>query len=398
MTVLVQDYPEATSARDRAGQTLSAEIFSDLASVEALWRGLDASDATVATPYQRFEWIAAHLALVPEGSLRVVVLRDAAGAAQMLMPFTVSRRAGIAVARVVGAKHANYHMPLFASRRAITLRPEQIRAALADAGRKAGFDVYALDHQPRFWDGLANPLAEGGIRCASDGYGLLLGPDAESTLKRVFSGDARKKLRAKERKLAETFGPVSHRIGDGASIAAILDTFYAQKRERFAGMGIANPYQDERVRAFLAAASAGGGDRSAVEVHALVCQPADGPERILATFGGAIDRNRFSGMWTSFDADPQVARFSPGDVLLHRLIGQQTEAGRRAFDLGVGEARYKSSICDETIELLEVTIPVSLRGQVFAMAARAATKAKRRIKSSPMLYEATKRLRAMRAS
>jgi hypothetical protein len=33
-------------------------------------------------------------------------------------------------------------------------------------------------------------------------------------------------------------------------------------------------------------------------------------------FVGAVDARRFSGMLTSFDPDPALARFSPGDLLL----------------------------------------------------------------------------------
>ena len=403
--------------RDRMRGRLSAEIFHDLDSVSALWRGLEASPGAVATPYQRFDWVAAFVADEggPEAggrgsSLRIMVLRDEGGRAQLLIPLRISRDGGFAVARVIGAKHANYHMPLYASPQGAAIPAEEIEAALARAGREAGIDVYALDHQPRFWDGTANPLSARGAPCASDAYGLLLGPDAESTLRRAFSGDARKKLRAKERKLVEALGPVEHRIGTSPeAVAAILEAFYAQKAARFAAMGVPNPYAGSAVRRFIARGTARGGAPNeagdaardatqanrtpAIEVHALVATNTD---RILATFGAAVDQHRFSGMWTSFDTDPDLGRFSSGDLLLHRLIGQQTEAGRRVFDLGVGEARYKASICDETIELAQVLIPVSPRGHLYAAAARAAARAKHRMKRSPRLWEAVRRLRRLR--
>ena len=110
-------------------------------------------------------------------------------------------------------------------------------------------------------------------------------------------------------------------------------------------------------------------------------------------FAGAVDGQRYSGMMTAFDADPVVSRSSPGDILLHHLIADQTARGRRAFDLGVGEARYKANICDETIELGEVTIPVTLRGHLFALGAVAAARLKRRIKRDPRLMGLAVRLR-----
>ncbi|WP_147044956.1 GNAT family N-acetyltransferase [Methylobacterium gnaphalii] len=397
MTSLAQDLTSAGMIRDSMCGGLKAEVFVDLASVEALWRGMETAPDALATPYQRFDWVASFVrGLEVQDRLRVLVLRDEAGRPAMLLPLLLSRMRGLTVARVAGAKHANYHMPLYASRQAAGLFAEEVEAALVAAGREAGIDAYALDHQPRFWDGIANPLSTKGAPCASDAYGLMLGPDAEATVKRAFSGDARKKLRAKERKLVEALGPVDYvQATTPETIVAILDAFYEQKRSRFTMMGIANPYADDDVRRFIAAATAPGQARPAIELHALIAKN-DG--RVLATFGGAINDNRFSGMWTSFDPDPEIGRFSPGDLLLHHLINQQTSAGRRAFDLGVGEARYKSSICDETIELVEVLIPVTLRGHLFAQATDAALRLKRRIKRSPRLWQAVSRLRALRRS
>jgi len=43
----------------RASATLTAEVFSDLAAVEALWRRLESDPASLHTPYQRFDWVGA---------------------------------------------------------------------------------------------------------------------------------------------------------------------------------------------------------------------------------------------------------------------------------------------------------------------------------------------------
>ncbi|KQU19132.1 acyl-CoA acyltransferase [Methylobacterium sp. Leaf94] len=395
MAVLAHELTGAGAMRARMRPRLAAEVFHDLAAAEALWRALEADPAVLATPYQRFDWVAAFARTAPGADLRIVVLRDAAGRPRMLLPLVVAREGGATVARVVGAKHANYHMPLFASREAAAMPPEDLAEALHRFGREAGIDVFALSHQPRFWDGAANPLHHRAEPAPSDGYGLILGPDPDATLKRVFSSDARKKLRAKERKLVEAFGPVACRRAETPEeTEAFLAAFYAQKAARFAAMGLADPYADPAVRDFLArAASPAGG--SVLEVTALVATETG---RIFAVFAGAVDAQRYSGMFTAFDADPAVSRSSPGDILLHHLIGDQTVRGRRTFDLGVGEARYKSSICDETIELGEVALPVTLRGQAFALRTVAAARLKRRIKRDPRLMALVTHLRRRRAA
>ncbi|MFK5597757.1 GNAT family N-acetyltransferase [Methylobacterium sp. HMF5984] len=380
-------------ARAGAQSGLTAEVFTDLDAVEALWRGLEADPACLATPYQRFAWVRAYAgAAAAPGALRIVVLRDAAGRPRILLPLAVERRRGIAIARTLGGDHANYHLPLFAARDAAAVPAEDVIAALGLVGRAAGIDVYALGHQPRTWDGAVNPLAIRGEAAPSDGYGMMLGPDPESTLKRAFSADARKKLRSKEKRLVEAHGALAYRkAADGAEAARFLSAFYAQKAARFAAMGIADPYADPAIRAFLTAATAG--ENPAVEIHALMLEATG---RVLATFGGAVDGARYSGMMTAFDADPEIARFSPGDLLLHHLVHDQAAQGRRAFDLGVGEARYKASVCDETIPLVEATLPVTLRGHAYGFVATRLTRLKRRIKRDPRLFALVRRLRRMK--
>lgn len=393
MAVGVHDAVGASMIGVRARGALTAEIFSDLGAVEAVWRRLEAAPGCLHTPYQRFDWVAAYLR--ETGALdaaRIVVLRDPSGRPRILLPLTLRRERGIAVARTVGDTHANYHLPLFSTYDSAAIPFGEVVAALMQAGRAGGIDVYALRHQPRMWEGAANPLAQPGEAEASDAYGLLLGPDPDATVRRVFSADARKKLRSKEKRLVEALGAIEFRRAETAEEAAeYLCAFYAQKAARFAGMGVADPYAAASIRGFLAA-SATGID-PAIEIHVLRVAESG---RVLATFGGAVSGRRYSGMFTSFDADPAVSRFSPGDLLLQHLVRDQTARGRQGFDLGVGEARYKASICDETIELVETILPVTLRGRAYGVVRIGLTRAKRRIKRDPRLFAAVTRLRKLR--
>lgn len=370
---------------------LSAEILPGLGAAEAVWRAVEAAPDCFATPYQRFAWSSAYLRETGEDAqARVAVLRDQAGRVRMLMPLVVRKRHGLTLASSVGDTHANYHLPLF-TRDAAAVPVEEVQAALVAAGKAEGIDAFAFSHQPRIWEGAANPLARGGEPEASDAYGLVLGPDADSTIKRVFSADARKKLRSKEKRLIEALGAIDYRRAEnGEEACAFLSAFYRQKAARFAGMGILDPYAPEAIRRFLERAASG--EDPAMEVHVLRVVETG---RILAVFGGAVNATRYSGMMTSFEADPEVSRFSPGDLLLHHLVREQTARGRLSFDLGVGEARYKASICDETIGLVETVWPVSLRGHAFALVRTGLTRLKRRVKGDPRLFAAASRVRSV---
>ncbi|WP_244937335.1 GNAT family N-acetyltransferase [Methylobacterium crusticola] len=389
---------ESGSGVAAAAAALVPEVFATLAAAEAPWRELERGPGVLMTPYQRFDWVAAYAATVglEGGRLCLALLRDDAGRPRVLLPLVVRREAGIRVARVVGGRHANYHMPVFAGPEAAALPAETLRRALARLGRSAGIDLFLLVHQPRRWDGAPNPLAALGSASPSDAYGLALGPDPEAVLRRVLSGDARRKLRQKEKWLAAAHGPVAHRVAaDAPETAAILEAYFAQKAARFAQLGIPDPFADPAARAFVAAACRPGRDGAppALELHALTLLESG---RVLATFAGAVDARRFSGMLTSFDPDPGLARFSPGDLLLQALVRDQAARGRSALDLGVGEARYKSSVCDETIGLVDAHVPVTLRGALLARATAGALRLKRRIKRDPRLWALVGRLRRRR--
>jgi CelD/BcsL family acetyltransferase involved in cellulose biosynthesis len=376
------------------GTPFTAEAIDDFAAAEALWRELEATGTV--SPYQRFDWQKAYAdAMAPLGAFetRVVIVRDAIGRIALLLPLAIERRHGLRVAVPTGGKHANYHLPLLAHG-ALPPGAAKLRALLRETGRALRLDAYAFSNLPRAWHGVANPLAEGGRPSPSNGYRLALSADTEATLTRVLSKDARKKLRQKDKKLRE-FGPVAHRVARQAEdVDAILRAFLAQKRERFREMGLPNPFEDAAAQAFLRAAALAGlcEGRPAIELHALVVG-----DRIVATFGAAVDHVRCCGMFTAFDGGAEIARASPGELLMLEVIRFQCRQGRRVFDLGIGEARYKSSLCDEVEELVDVILPITARGRIYAAAAERLLRVKRFAKQTPWIWNAVGGLRGSRA-
>ena len=102
-------------------------------------------------------------------------------------------------------------------------------------------------------------------------------------------------------------------------------------------------------------------------------------------------------MFNSFDGDEEIAKSSPGDLLLMRVIGYCCASGIERFDLGIGEARYKAALCDETMPLFDAFVPMTLGGRAYVACARMRQAAKRRIKRDPKLLRLLNRLRAARA-
>lgn len=384
----------ALAERDRAGFERLAgaaaavwrpEIMS-LEAIEAHWRALEAEG--IVTPYQRFDWVASyarHALSLDKAELSLVALKGPGGRVTGILPFAIKRRHGLVTASFAGGKHANFHMGVFSRDMLARLDQASARRLLAEAAAAmGGVDAFLLRNQPVVWDGVPNPLALIDPHPSpSQAYKLSLSADGEETLQRSMSAAARKKHRNKRARLAD--------LGEARCLVAategdrerILKAFLNQKAERFAAMGIADPFCEPAMAAFLGEASR---PRPHDQDPALMLAGLDLDGRIIATFIGARAQGRLSGMGTSFDADPAVAKVSPGEILMLELIRHECAAGNRVFDLGVGEARYKSTICNETEELVDSFVAISARGRLAAAASRIAQEAKARIKRSPLAH------------
>ncbi|WP_376988001.1 GNAT family N-acetyltransferase [Bosea sp. R86505] len=393
MSALVEPSPTAPTQRRtdapvaRAPGTAkiwaSLSVVEDIAALAEDWRALE--DRAVMTPYQAYGWVRPFIETVgaAEGmAFRHAVLRDAGGAALAILPLVITRRSGIRFAEFIGGKHANYHMGIYDPAFAAGLDATGARLMLAEIGVAiGGLDAFIFVNQPTQWQGVANPLAQlAGGPSPSGAYKLALVPcDGEGSLRRSMSSHAHKKLKNKRNRFV-TYGPSEMvRARTPAEIARVIDAFLRQKAARFAMMGIADPFAPPAVRRFLERGAQSDGDRPPVlELYSL-----DVGGQSVATYVGAVQGGRFSGMATSFDMDSEVAKTSPGEILLVDLIRLKSREGITVFDLGVGEARYKTTICDERDDLVDSFLPLTARGHAFALFSRAKREAKRRIKASP---------------
>ncbi len=360
----------------------SITIEHDILALEAEWRAFE--ETALATPYQAYGWIRPFVETVGAAhgeAFRYALLRDDAGGLVALLPLAIARTGGISHAAFIGDKHSNYHMGLYAPGFASQLDAVEARRMLREVGAAIGLDALIFLNQPGSWQGIPNPaalIAAG--PSPSRAYKLALIPgDGEATLKRSMSSHARKKLKNKHNRFKD-FGPST--VGQAKTpeeIERVLDAFLAQKAERFRSMGVADPFAERSVRTFLKqAATASNEHRPIIELYSLELG-----ETCVATYVGAVQGGRFSGMATSFDLSSPAARTSPGEILLSELIRLQAREGVTVFDLGVGEARYKTSFCDDRDDLVDTFLPLTLKGHLFTAMAQAKRALKRRIKSSP---------------
>ncbi len=386
--------PSAPVSLDATGFA-RVDVFASLAEARRDWAELAA--LACASPYQSFGFAEAWfetLGVERRAAPCIVVARGTSGAPLALLPLARFRRAGLGVAEFLGGKHSNYNLGLFRPGRVWS--KETLEDLFAEAARaaKARVDLFALFNQPRDWEGCKNPLAAlAGQPSPSFGYKSSLPLSFAAWRDAHNSKAARKKLRKGAERLS-SIGALEHVVArDQAEAARLLDAAIAQKRARASGGGPASAYESAAAQAFLRrlASDAAGGAKAAMEMHALTAG-----DRVVATMGALPGRERLSGLLVAFDPDPEIARCSPGRLLVQEVVGSAIERGFAEFDLGVGESRYKSECCEGVDMLFDSFIVASALGRAAALGFSLGRRLKGRVKRSPRLMPAMGRLRGLR--
>ena len=368
------------------------EIYEHPAEALSVWTELEA--IAPASAYQTHKWLVPWIETVGRSSgvcPMIVVARGINDLPIALFPFGIVQKGSVRVVHFLGGSDSNSNLGLI--RPGTKLDRFDIVSLLRATARKARLrpDAFVLLNQPRNWEGVENPLTL--LRhqpSPSACFSATLKSNGPSFVEERLSANTRKKLRKKGKKLSE-FGAVSHIVAKNPDEAArIVDAFFAQKLERFRQKHISSHFESLAARQFLLRAYADGlasGD-PAIEFHALTAG-----DRIVAVYAGAPHRGHFYAMINSFDPDPEIARTSPGDLLLMSMMKMMFERGYKAFDLGIGEARYKSAWCDRSEPLVDAFYGLTVRGHAHVLSESARLRAIRFVKQNKWLWETVQNLR-----
>ncbi len=364
------------------------EVCEALEAARPAWITL--AQAAPASPYQSFEFARVWFATIgaAEGATPlIVVARDEAGQPVALLPFAHAARGPLHFAVFLGGKDSNFNLGLF--RPGAAWSGDDVAALLAAAAAQAAprIDAFLLTNQPPSWRGLANPLGGGKSQPSpSFAYASALPGGFSVWLDARASKEAKKKMRKKRARLEATAPLVHTRAAGAQEIDHALAAFHAERRARTLALGVPDPYASAAAQAFLAELAYGG----ALELHTL-----SHGDRIIAVFGALPGAERLSGLFIGHDGDPEIARSSPGEIMVQAVVADAIARGFAEFDLGVGEARYKDEACEIVEPLFDSAFAFTLKGRFAAWAFLAARRAKRSAKRSPRLKALHARLRRL---
>ncbi|MFA6266432.1 MAG: GNAT family N-acetyltransferase [Pseudolabrys sp.] len=368
-----------------AGPRLArVEIVRDMAAAEPCWRALERAGCLM-TPYQAFDFLSLwqrHIGAAEGVEPFIVVGFDAAGAPMVVFPFGRRRMtAGLRVIEFLGGKHANFNMGLWQADLLANVTTQGLHDVFAHLRGQA--DLVVLGNQPVTWAGRDNPLALLPHQASpSFGFSGPLQRDFEALFDERTSAVGRRKMRKKERTLAGAGELAFARATQESDIVRVVEDFFTQKSARMRAIGLPDVFAAQDVRDFISAGALTPTAQGSklIELYTL---SVDG--LIVATMGGVCEGGRFSAMFSSI-IHGRFGTESPGEQLLVRVVRDCCERGLHTFDLGVGEANYKSLFCDAD-PMFDSYWPLSVKGRAFALARRGLASAKRAVKQNPALWK-----------
>lgn len=369
---------------------LSAQLTSDIATVEKLWHRLEADPAV--SFHQSRAWVEAWAG--GTGAELAIITLEQDGKPIAILPLEISRICGFRIAHFAGSAFSNANTGLIntcSTSGADAVAADELAAALSRAGLAA--DIVLFDKMPPE-AALRRPFsALPRVFHQNPSFQLPLFPDFNTVLAQINGKRRRKKLRVSERRL-EAVGGYRHIVaGDDAQAMRLLDSFLDQKPIRLAAQGLPNVFADPGIRDFLArlATSRDNQGRAALEMHGIeLLGEHDG--RIIAVAGLTIKDRRVTCQFGSID-ETVAAEASAGELLFYRMIERASAAGETVFDFGVGDQSYKRSWCPQRTELVDCYSPLNLKGRLAAPVIAGTIRLKRTIKTSPTLHRAAATLR-----
>ncbi len=376
-----------------AGGIAHVEIFDDLSQAEPIWRRLE-RDGALKTPYQSFDLLASwqrHVGAPTGVTPSVVVGFDAADKAAFLWPLGRAQTGPLQVLSFLGGKHANFNFALWRPDIAENMTANALRAVLAQIAAGRPVDILTLLRQPRSWQGFVNPFALLPHQASpSESLRLTITARGEEQVKQTLSSTMRGQLRSKERRLQKLADYRYLRATTPDEIQRLLNAFFPLKATHMAAQSLPNVFGDPHHEAFLRDASRQvlPSGNPLIEIHAI-----EGDGEMLAIFGGVNDGRRSSGMFNTYTVSDN-ARQSPGLVLLVNVIADLADRNVQSFDLGVGEARYKTFFCKEPEPLFDSFLPLTALGKLAAMTASASGHVKRQIKQNNALLRLVHTIRS----
>ncbi|MBS0268732.1 MAG: GNAT family N-acetyltransferase [Proteobacteria bacterium] len=338
----------------------SVEIASKWSAVSDRWQALERQ--AFASPFQTAHWIGNwYEAFTPTGIEPVIVsvVERSSGRDLMMIPLIRHTQNGVRRIEFADLWITDYNAPLVRSDCDFQDFERVVWPAILQALPPA--DVLTLQKMPLSLGPNVNPLTTLSSIRRSDlsGHIVALGDNWDEYLS-TLSKSARRELRRRSIKFVNENGGRLRRITNSDEALEALQVLQAQQTSRLAAQGAKHVFNDpvyqELYRNHLL--------RGLVTGHAVMFVLTADTE-IVATFFALKNNDHTTLVRMSQSQDPIWRPRGLGKMIIHQALEALHAEGCRMFDLSVGSYRYKDEFRVEPVPMVELTIPLSLRGTPF---------------------------------
>jgi CelD/BcsL family acetyltransferase involved in cellulose biosynthesis len=233
---------------------------------------------------------------------------------------------------------------------------------------------------PQLAAGLENPFAGFGRAVAGETlYRAAFSSFAEADAAQR-SKSRRKHDRQQGEKLAAMGEVGFEEVRPGVATRPIVDEMFRQRAERFAVMGIRDPFAAPDIARFYRETLAPG---SGVDARLHLVRLNGRPVAVRYSIAAG---DRLFCMVSAMSDDPAIQPGSPGKQCLLRMMQTVFDAGCRVLDMGAGFSDEKRHWCNVQIALDSRYLALTMRGRLMLAVHGLWQQTRRSIKSNAKLY------------
>jgi CelD/BcsL family acetyltransferase involved in cellulose biosynthesis len=363
---------------------VNLHVCTSVNDVAGEWRAFQ--ETALHTPFQDVDWVLNWMSVADPDVEPVVVLGYEDGNLQFILPLCATEQLGVRQLCWLAQDINDYNAPLVEALFAQHLSPAMAADIWKHVGKTAAADSFRFSKMPSHLDGVQNCfIPQGAVPGSCSSHMLSLPDNWREFYSTWRTTQSRRRVRAKTRKLAEA-GRLSFRSERNVvRRRALVRTVISWKSRQLSNSGDRNPFQ-----------TAPNGDESELEkclLRLASCEESFNKLRLDALYVGDepvaisiafVDRSCYS-LFVMAYCDGDLARFSPGKLLLMKTIELASRAGLKTFDFLAGDEDYKLSLCDQRVLLLDHVSGLSAKGHCAATVIASLRRAKSAIKHNPQI-------------
>jgi CelD/BcsL family acetyltransferase involved in cellulose biosynthesis len=341
----------------------------------------------VATCFQRRPWLESWQNHIGQGNgtTPIIVIGKRNAAAVVALPLNVEHAGGLRKLTWLGQNLNDYCGPIGEPQALQSLSPQKIHALLTQTAEAlGGIDIVQLQKQKRHYGLIANPfVTEDSIKYHVASHRTVLMPSWDDYFNGKRSSKTRSRLRNKLNSLSK-IGTVTMQFAtDPKDAAGLVSRALEMKANQLRDRNHSNPFARLNAQEHLVSFFAG---RCQSDTWVASLSLNDKPLAISFGFGGETS-------WLLYQIAMESGAYemySPGTQLIMFIMKHCCENKVGEFDLSLGDEAYKLEWCETSETLYDTIIPLTLRGNIAAMAMRLGAHGRGYVSSNPALYDTAK--------